>query len=159
MKTFRSTEQVAADTVATAIAALRSRGLRVSTSRRMVLQALSAADEPLSADRIAGGVDGRMPPLDVASVYRNLETLEDLGVVAHFHAGHGPAQYVLAAGREYLACDSCGAVVAVEPSTFDRVRAALREDAGWTAQFSHFALVGKCPACAASDGAGSGVAR
>jgi Fur family ferric uptake transcriptional regulator len=138
-----------AATVADAIAAVRSNGLRVSTSRRMVLEALFAAGEPVCADRIAKGLDGRLPPLDVASVYRNLETLEGLGVVTHFHAGHGPGLWTLAGPevREYLVCESCGTVRAVDPRALDNVRARLREDVGWSARFTHFAIPGTCPAC------------
>ena len=51
----------------------------------------------------------------MASVYRNLETLEQVGIVKHFHLGHGPGLYVRAgaAVNEFLVCDSCGAVRAV----------------------------------------------
>jgi Fur family transcriptional regulator, ferric uptake regulator len=150
MKTFRSTETVAAETVATALDALRAHGLRVSTSRRMVLEALVTAGAPVSAERIATGLGGRLPPLDPASVYRNLDTLEQLGVVRHFHAGHGPGLYTLAGPRpcEYLVCDDCGALRPVGSGTLDPVRASLREATGWEARFDHFPIVGRCPACA-----------
>lgn len=151
-ETLRPACAVAAESVADAIAAMRSNGLRVSTSRRMVLEALFAAGEPVSADRIAKGLDGRLPPLDVASVYRNLETLEQLGLVGHFHTGSGPGLYALAgaAPREYLACESCGAVRAVGSAELDRVRAALQAELGWTAHFDRVALAGTCPACSAA---------
>ena len=37
------------------------------------------------------------PASDLASVYRNLEHLEELGVVRHVHFGHGPGLYALPA--------------------------------------------------------------
>jgi Fur family ferric uptake transcriptional regulator len=150
MTTFRSTDAVAAETVTRAIAAVRSHGLRVSTSRRMVLEVLFSAEAPVSAERIATGLDGQLPPLDLASVYRNLETLEQLGIVRHFHAGHGPGLYTLAGHErcEYLVCDGCGMVRAVEPETLEPLRAALRVSAGWDARFTHFPIVGSCPTCA-----------
>jgi Fur family transcriptional regulator, ferric uptake regulator len=111
-----------------------------------VLEALSATDEPLTADRIAGD-------LDIASVYRNLETLEQIGLVRHFHLGHGAGLYARAsAGRyEYLLCDACGAVVAVEPERLDAVRNRIRRDFGYEARFTHFPIAGLCPDCAAED--------
>ena len=39
------------------------------------------------------------PEVDLASVYRNLEQLEELGVVRHVHLGHGPGLYALVGGR------------------------------------------------------------
>jgi len=152
MTTLRPAGAVPPESVTEAIAALRSHGLRVSTSRRMVLEALFAAEQPVSADRIAKGLDGRLPPLDVASVYRNLETLEELGVVGHFHTGTGPGLYTLAGSRarEYLVCDACGAVRTVDARELDNVRAVLRQELGWTARFSRVALAGTCPECSAA---------
>ena len=80
-------------------AACARRGLRVSAARRLVLEALFAAERPVTAEEIAAGLDGRLPASDLASVYRNLETLEELGLVRHVHLGHGPGLYALA-GRQ-----------------------------------------------------------
>lgn len=134
----------------TAIAAMRSRGLRVSSARRLVLQALFLADGPLSAEQIAEGVGGRTLPSDLGSTYRNLETLEQIGLVRHVHLGHGAGLYALAsrAGREYLMCEACNSVRAVSPRELDRARAAIRDAFGLSARFSHFPIVGLCAQCA-----------
>ncbi len=132
-----------------AIAGLRSHGLRVSAARRLVLQALFLADGPLSAEDIAAGVEGRIPPSDLGSTYRNLETLEHIGLVRHFHLGHGPGLYALAARavHEYLVCESCHSTRAVQPRELDAVRKAIRDAFGHVASFSHFPIVGLCAAC------------
>ena len=51
---------------------------------------------PVRAEEIAAGIGGRLPRSDLASVYRNLETLENHGLVRHLHLGHGPGLYALA---------------------------------------------------------------
>jgi Fur family transcriptional regulator, ferric uptake regulator len=144
---------VPARTLDAAVAALRAGGLRVSAARRLVLEALYAAEGPVSAEGISGGLDGRLPASDLASVYRNLETLEQLGLVRHVHFGHGPGLYALATAgeREYLSCERCGAHLAVPPPALDGVRDALREAFGWEARFTHFPVVGTCPACAGDE--------
>jgi Fur family ferric uptake transcriptional regulator len=133
-----------------AIDAVRQSGLRLTSARRLVLEALLKARKPISAEEIADGLGGEMTQSDIASVYRNLETLGELGLVRHFHAGHGPGRYVLEAfgDREYLACESCGALESVDPSSLDGVRDAVRELSGFEARFSHFPIVGLCPRCA-----------
>jgi len=138
-----------------AIAGLRAHGLRVSAARRLVLQALFLAEGPLSAEDIAAGVDGRVPPSDLGSTYRNLETLEQIGLVRHFHLGHGPGLYALAsrASHEYLVCELCHSARAVHPRELDAVRNAIRDAFGHVASFSHFPIVGLCAAC--SEGAGA----
>jgi Fur family ferric uptake transcriptional regulator len=128
-----------------ALAALRERGLRISMARRLVLEALMEAPEPMPAEDIARGLD-----LDLASVYRNLETLEQHGVARHVHLGHGPGLYVLV-GRgeqEFLSCESCGAVRALTPKELDPIRASIRKRFGYEARFSHFPIVGLCQSCA-----------
>ena len=129
--------------IADVAAALRAAGGRFSASRRRVLEALFAAADPLPADAIA-------PDLDRASVYRALEYLEELGVVRHVHLGHGPGLYALTGGgeREYLVCERCDRVTALEAQRLDGVRDAIEREFGYRARFTHFPIVGLCPDCA-----------
>jgi Fur family ferric uptake transcriptional regulator len=138
----------AAPHVDAALAALRQRGLRASAARRLVLEALYAAEEPVSAQRIAGGLDGRLPSSDLSSVYRNLETLEQVGLVRHVHLGHGAGLYDLADHeREYLVCDGCSAVRVVTRRVLDPVRLTIRASFGLEPRFDHFPIVGRCDQC------------
>ena len=141
-----------APSVAAAVDLLRSRGLRVSSARRLVIEALFAAERPLTAEEIAAGLEGWLPASDLASVYRNLDTLEKLGLVQHFHAGHGPGLYALAATDEleFVTCERCGAVEAVPPGRLDAARALIERETGYRPRFTHFPLVGTCPACLAT---------
>jgi Fur family transcriptional regulator, ferric uptake regulator len=151
MTTAHTGPRVEADTLEEAVAALRARGFRLSGARRLVLQALYATDVPLSAEQIAEGF-GALPPSDLASVYRNLETLERLGLVQHVHLGHGAGRYVRAGReREYLVCERCGVQRPVPPEQLDEVRRAVREATGFAARFSHFPIVGLCSECAARE--------
>lgn len=131
-----------------AIATLRAGGLRVSAARRIVLEALFAAGDPATAEELASGLDGRLPASDLGSMYRNLETLEELGLVRHVHFGHGAGRYVLSAGadRGYVACHRCGAFSELEETAVGALRAAV-EHTGFTARFTHFPVVGLCAAC------------
>jgi Fe2+ or Zn2+ uptake regulation protein len=139
-----------------AIDVVRRSGLRLTLARRLVLEALLSAPGPISAEEIADGLGGRIVQSDIASVYRNLDTLGGIGLIRHFHAGHGPGRYVLEsrADREYLACEACGAVESVDPASLDGVRAAVRDLSGFEARFSHFPIVGLCPHCARERSAG-----
>jgi Fur family ferric uptake transcriptional regulator len=136
------------ETLDQAVAAMRERGLRMSTPRRLILADLFAADGPASAEYVA-----RRLELDVASVYRNLETMERHGLVRHVHLGHGPGLYVLVGNgaREHLYCEGCGAVRTVEPEQLDALRGIVREQFGFEARFTHFPIVGLCPRCAAGE--------
>ncbi|HEY5317311.1 MAG TPA: transcriptional repressor [Solirubrobacteraceae bacterium] len=136
------------ETLEGAVAAMRERGLRMSTARRLILEDLFGADGPVSAEYVA-----RRLHLDAASVYRNLETMERHGLVRHVHLGHGPGLYVLV-GRgehEHLYCEGCGAVRTVDPEQLDALREVVREQFGFHVRFTHFPIVGLCPRCAAAE--------
>lgn len=127
---------------------MRSRGMRISTARRAVLEALFDSEEPLSAEQIEASLADEAAAADLTSVYRNLEALESVGLVRHFHLGHGPGLYALATrNREYLLCESCGAVEAVDPERLDPIRDEIRKRFGFEARFMHFPIVGACPQC------------
>jgi Fur family transcriptional regulator, ferric uptake regulator len=133
------------ETIDDVLTALRGAGHRVTMPAKAVLEALFAASEPLAAEQLA-------PELEPASVYRNLERLQQLGAVTHVHAGHGPGRYVLARGgaREYLVCERCGRLTAVDPARLDGVRERVRAACGYEARFTHFPIHGLCADCAAA---------
>ena len=148
MTTTHRSPALVADNVEAAVEALRERGLRASAARRLVLEALFGSEGPVSAERIAEGLEGRIPRSDLASVYRNLETLEEVGLVRHVHLGHGPGLYALAAPEhEYLVCESCHAVRSVAKEELDGIRDQVRDRFSFEARFTHFPLVGLCPDC------------
>jgi Fur family transcriptional regulator, ferric uptake regulator len=134
-----------------AMAVMRARGLRVSAARRLVLEALLAADGPMSAEQIAEGIGGRVPSSDIGSVYRNLQALEDIRLVRHVHLGHGPGLHALAVAgdQEYLTCERCADYRALPTEKLDAVRGLIEHQFGYRASFVHFPIVGLCPSCAA----------
>jgi Fur family transcriptional regulator, ferric uptake regulator len=136
-----------------ALGVLRASGLRVSAARRIVLEALFRAGGPLTAERIAGGLDGALPPSDTASVYRNLETLEEVGLVRHVHLGHGPGLYALAGRHDagYAACERCGRHAALDDHALAGIGDAVRAACGFAPALAHFPIVGLCPGCAAGS--------
>ena len=136
------TKPLAVTDLDTALELIRERGLRLSAARRIVLEALFGADGPRTADELADGCD-------LASVYRNLEQLEQAGVVRHLHVGHGPGLY-LPSGRsaELIVCERCGARADLDPGLTAGVRRAVHDATGFTPRFDHFPLAGLCPRCA-----------
>ncbi|MGH2876144.1 MAG: Fur family transcriptional regulator [Solirubrobacteraceae bacterium] len=129
-----------------AVRALRESGLRLSTPRRLVLEALFAAEGPVSAAHLA-----RKLQIDESSVYRNLEVLEQHGLIRHVHLGHSSGLYTLVGHQEveYLYCERCAKVTAVPPARLDPIRRRIQRDLGYEPRFTHFAIVGICQDCAA----------
>lgn len=132
------------------LALLRARGGRVTTSRRAILEAFLAVDGHVTAEALTARVQAAQPDVHESTVYRFLDELERLGVVDHVHLGHGPAVYHLASdAHHHLVCDRCGAVVEVPEEVFAGLRSRLADDFGFALQPRHFAVTGRCRACAA----------
>ena len=128
-----------------ATAVVREHGMRISSARRLLLGALFGAAGPKTAEELAAA-SGQS---DAASVYRNLERLEAIGLVRHVHLGHGPGLYALtgAFAAGYVVCDRCGARQEASAEDLEAVRAAVRKRFNYEAAFSHFPIVGICPRC------------
>jgi Fe2+ or Zn2+ uptake regulation protein len=143
MTVAHRTEALAAPSLTAAVVALRTRGMRVSAARRALLETLFRAPRPLTAEELAAG-------LDLASVYRNLDALEAVGLVRHVHVGHGPGLYAVAPRRDagYAACERCGRHTPLAPHALVDVHAAILCATGFASDFSHFPIVGVCPDCA-----------
>ncbi|AVT36500.1 Fur family transcriptional regulator [Plantactinospora sp. BB1] len=124
---------------------LRSRGLRLTAQRQLVLEAVlelghATPEQVHSAVReVAAGVN-------ITTIYRTLELLERLGLVTHTHLSHGSPTYH-AAGEDthvHLVCRVCGAVDEVDPELFGPLCEKLAVERGFQVDIGHVALFGVC---------------
>jgi Fe2+ or Zn2+ uptake regulation protein len=130
---------------------LRARGERLTTARRALLAALARADDHRTAEELAAEVRDAYPAIHRATIYRTLETLRRLGVVEHSHLGHGPAVYHLADDvHHHLVCEECGSVTEAASALFTDLEGALLHEYGFEMRSRHFAVTGRCGACAAA---------
>ncbi len=130
--------------------ALRARGRRLTTQRVRVLDAVRATGHA-SAERIAEQVarDGG-PALPASTVYRSLEALQELGLVAHTHVDHRVPDYHLAshATHIHLVCRRCGHVDEVPVEVGAGFATEVAAQRGFAADLTHAAIHGWCAACA-----------
>lgn len=134
-----------------ALGVLRERGERVTTARRRVLEVLAPTSEHLSAERIYDEVVADSPEIHRATVYRTLDALVNVGVVAHVHLPHGPAAYHLLDISErphlHLVCRECKTVIDTTADLLDDAAATLLAGLGFELDPDHVALTGWCAAC------------
>jgi len=91
--------------------------------------------------------------VNITTVYRTLELLEDLGLVTHTHLSHGAPTYHPVEERQHihLVCRDCGAVEGVDPASLDPLVDDLRERYGFRVDVGHVALFGRCGTCGAES--------
>jgi Fur family ferric uptake transcriptional regulator len=126
---------------------LRARGLRVTSQREQVLAAVRSLGHA-TPEQISESVHG----VDLTTVYRTLELLEEIGLVRHAHLGHGAPSYRPAEDEHiHVVCHTCGAVVDAHPRLVDSLADDLLADGGFVLDRSHFTVFGRCRNCAAEQ--------
>ena len=135
-------------TVEDVLALVREHGGRVTSSRRLLLEALFEGPGHRTAEELAETVQAHAPDVALSTVYRNLDELEKLGVIVHSHLGHGPATYHLTAGAHcHFVCQDCGAAVEAPDELFIGLAAAAAVRYGFEIDVRHFAILGHCADC------------
>ncbi|MGE5828858.1 MAG: Fur family transcriptional regulator [Micromonosporaceae bacterium] len=130
---------------------LRSRGLRLTAQRQLVLDAVCELGHA-TPDQVHAAVARVAAGVNITTVYRTLELLEDLGLVTHAHLSHGAPTYH-AVGEEqhvHLVCRACGNVSEVASATLRPLAADLERERGFLIDIGHVALFGLCASCAAA---------
>src|SRR4051794_21623386 len=83
-------------------AALRERGLRVTTQRVVLFESLLALDRHVTAEEVARAAGARLPGLALPTVYAALDLFEDLGLVRRISAGGAVLFDPVADGHAHL---------------------------------------------------------
>lgn len=133
-----------------ALGRLRELGERVTKARRALIEVLAGDDDHLSADDIADRLAEREPGTHRATVYRTLDSLVRLGIVAHVHLPHGAATYHLIdteGAHLHLLCRDCGQILDAPPDLLDEVRQEVDTAMGFRIDPDHVALTGCCRDC------------
>ena len=129
--------------------ALKKRGHRLTPQRQLILDALESLDGHISAEAIYQQVSRRFPQVNISTVYRTLELLEELGIVTHTHFDNGVTQYHLteAGLHQHLVCRRCGSEQELEVEVVEPLARELLHRYGFAADLAHFAIVGTCQDC------------
>lgn len=101
-------DDVSSQLLDTIIERLKASGGRMTKKRECVLGALFTMDRPASAEEIRERAE--LPPSDLVTVYRNLETFEKLGVLQRIPLETGTQLFELTAPDEHyhhLICRVC----------------------------------------------------
>ncbi|WP_424212543.1 Fur family transcriptional regulator [Streptomyces sp. BI20] len=133
---------------------LRRRGYRLTPQRQLVLEAVDVL-EHATPDDILCEVRKTAAGVNISTVYRTLELLEELGLVSHAHLGHGAPTYHLADRHHHLhlVCRDCTEVIEAEAEVAAGFIDTLRTGFGFETDMKHFAIFGRCRSCAASAAA------
>lgn len=128
---------------------LRERGLRWTPQRRAVVEALAGARGHITGSELVERCRRVDPATTPSTVYRTLDTLEELGLVRHAHGADGREEFHVRPSVEHghLYCASCGRRWEVEPEEAAALVRGIRRRHGFEVDLSHVTIVGRCRAC------------
>ncbi len=132
---------------------LKERGHRLTPQRQLILEAVEGADGHVSAESVHAKVAAQFPQVNISTVYRTLELLQNLGLVTHTHFDDGIALYHLAedSHHQHMVCRQCGSEREIDVEELAPLDLHLRERYGFQADLVHFAIIGICASCAPED--------
>lgn len=131
---------------------LRARGYRLTPQRQLVLEAVTALGHA-SAEAILAHVQRTAQGVNISTVYRTLDLLEQLELVRHAHLGHGAPTYHPATADEHLhlVCRDCDSVTEIAVETAGAFADRLADEHGFETDVQHFAVYGRCARCVAGN--------
>ena len=127
---------------------LRARGYRLTPQRELVLRAVDRLGHA-TPDEVLAAVREESQAVNVSTVYRTLELLEELGLVRHAHITDRAPTYHSAAApaHVHLVCRECKAVTEVRPEVVDGLVHTLQAEHGFSTDIGHLTVFGTCRAC------------
>lgn len=127
---------------------LRDHGFRITPQRQLVLEAVETLRHG-TPEEILVEVQRTASGVNLSTIYRTLEVLEDVGLVTHAHIGHGPPTYhaVDEHVHIHLVCDRCKAVQSVPASVATSFVEQLEAEYGFRTDISHVSVHGMCESC------------
>jgi Fur family ferric uptake transcriptional regulator len=132
---------------------LRARGLRMTPQRQLVLDAVRELRHA-TPEQVHAAVLRTADSVNITTIYRSLELLEELGLVTHTHLSHGAPTYHAASERQHihLVCRGCGTIQDEDPAVLRPVTEALAGRRGFLVDVTHVSLSGLCAGCRGGAG-------
>ena len=127
---------------------LRHNGRSFTGVRASILNILRSATSPLSPKQILGLIVMKKP--DLATIYRNLNLMESLGIINTVDLGEGFKRYELnhpESHKHHAICRSCGKIEDIEECGLQKLEMRIAKKIGFKIEKHHIEFFGLCALC------------
>jgi Fur family transcriptional regulator, peroxide stress response regulator len=134
------------------VAKLRGRGFRLTPQRLAVLRALVSDPSHPSVDSIYRELAPIYPMMSLATVYKTIEVLKEMGEVLELGFANGPSRYDanIPAPHAHMVCTECGRIEDVDVADVAPIAAGVAERTGYQRVRPRLDFYGRCPTCSTS---------
>jgi Fe2+ or Zn2+ uptake regulation protein len=128
----------------------RRSGMRLTPQRRTILEVLDESESHLDAEGVYYQAKARDPNISLATVYRTLAALRQLGLVHQRHlTPEDQRGYYEIAGRQHyhFTCLNCGRVIEFDTPLITQIQQELADEMGVEVVKARLYVEGHCAVC------------
>ena len=128
---------------------LQAKGCKVTPQRRLILDILSQSEaHVLTAEEIVNQAREAQPNISASTVYRNLGTLSELGLIKRLDSMGEGWRYEASSGHHHhLVCLKCHNTICIDFCPMNRDVKELAERSGFEVADHSFEIKGYCTNC------------
>ncbi len=128
---------------------LRASGHRLTPQRELVLTAVETLGHA-TPDQVYAEVRRHSQSINLSTVYRTLELLDELDLIRHAHLSDRAPTYHSARGHEHahLICRKCQKVISIGLDEMAEALGGLAAERGFVPDYGHLTVFGRCADCA-----------
>lgn len=124
-------------------------GLAVTHQRQVIFETLAEMGGHPSPEAVYDVVRVRIPSISLATVYKNLKTFEEHGLIHEVSPHHGPARFETnASPHHHLVCLRCKEILDLPAGDIGPVRLKKRVPGGFRIERYSIEILGVCGSCA-----------
>ena len=127
---------------------LRSSGHRLTPQRELVLAAVEKLGHA-TPDEVYAEVRQHSESINLSTIYRTLELLNELGLIRHAHLTDRAPTYHSATGHEHahFVCRGCKKMISVGRGEMEEALGALAATYDFRPDYGHLTVFGTCADC------------
>ena len=132
---------------------LRERNYRITPQRLAILKVLAFSDGHPSAERLYDQIKGEFPTTSLATVYKTIATLKEMGEVLELGFPNGSNRYDgnKAYPHTHLICVRCHDIKDPEVEDLEILPKQVAQRAGYRLVSHRFDIYGICPRCQSAE--------
>ena len=131
----------------------REKGFKLTIQRKMVLDViLENYEEHLTCEEIYHKVKENCPSIGLATIYRTVAMLEEIGLIQSMYLNNDCTRYQLKDPTEkhnhhHLICESCGAIIDMNDDLLEPLEKKVFSQKGFTVNNHRVQFFGRCRKC------------
>lgn len=127
---------------------LRGNGFKVTPQRLAVYEVLANTKEHPNAEMIFNSLQATYPTMSLATVYKTIDILQEIGLVQILNAGEDSFRYDAdMSNHAHVRCTECGRVDDVHDLETSKITREIEAGTRYQLQGQQFYFYGVCPAC------------